>query len=41
VRLTFYEVQRHWMTKMELSALRDHEPILIQFLLNGISDENQ
>jgi len=40
VRLTFYEVLRHWMTNMELSALRDQESHLIQFLLNGISDEN-
>ena len=26
---------------MELSCLRDQESHLIQFLLNGISDENQ
>ena len=26
---------------MELSSLREHESHLIQFLLNGISDENQ
>jgi len=40
VRLIFYEVLRHWMKNMELSCLRDHESFLIQFLLNGISDDN-
>ena len=40
VRTTFYEVLRHWMKNMELSALRNQESFLIQFLLNGISDEN-
>ena len=41
VRVIFYEVLRHWMTKMEFSALREHECALIQMLLNGISDENE
>ena len=41
VRITFYEVLRHWMTNMELAALRDQESHLIQFLLNGIADENE
>ena len=41
VRVKFYEVLRHWMKNMELSALREQESFLIQFLLNGISDENQ
>lgn len=41
VRVTFYEVLRHWMKNMELSSLREQESHLIQFLLNGISDENQ
>ena len=40
VRLIFYEVLRHWMKNMELGSLRDHESFLIQFLLNGISDDN-
>ena len=29
------------MKKMELQSLREHESFLIQFLLNGISDENE
>ena len=41
VRTTFYDVLRHWMKNMELSALRDQESFLIQFLLNGISDDSQ
>ena len=41
VRITFYEVLRHWMTNMELASLRDQESHLIQFLLNGIADENE
>ena len=40
VRLTFYEVLRHWMKNMELSSLRENESHMIQFLLNGIGDEN-
>ena len=40
VRLTFYEVLRHWMKNMELSSLRENESHLIQFLLNGIADDN-
>ena len=41
VRVIFYEVLRHWMTKMEFQALRDHECSLIQMLLNGISDDSE
>lgn len=41
VRVTFYEVLRHWMTNMELASLRSQESHLIQFLLNGIADENE
>ena len=40
VRLTFYEVLRHWMKTMEFSSLKQHEPDFIQFLLNGIADDN-
>ena len=39
--MTFYEVLRHWMKKMELNSLRQLEADLIQFLLNGIADENK
>jgi len=41
VRITFYEVLRHWMTNMELASLREQEKHLIQFLLNGIADDNE
>ncbi len=41
VRVIFYEVLRHWLKNMELSCLRTHESHLIQFLLNGIADENE
>lgn len=40
VRLIFYEVLRHWMKNMELVSLREQESHLIQFLLNGIADDN-
>jgi len=41
VRVIFYEVLKHWMKNMELTSLRKHESHLIQFLLNGIADENE
>ena len=41
VRVRFYSVVRHWMTKMEVKSLRGFEHHFILFLLNGIADENQ
>ena len=41
VRLIFYDVLKHWMKNMEFSSLREHEAHLIQFLLNGIADDNE
>lgn|ERR1712127_68238 len=41
VRNVFYKVVQHWMTKMELFALRKYEGNMILFLLNGIADDNQ
>ena len=41
VRINFYNVIKHWMTKMEIMSLRSYESHFILFLLNGIADENQ
>lgn len=41
VRLTVYnQVLRHWLTSMEIHSLRKFEHFFVQFLLNGMSDEN-
>jgi hypothetical protein len=40
VRVTFYEVLKHWLTNMEINSLRKYENHFVLFLLNGISDEH-
>jgi hypothetical protein len=39
VRKTFYAVLEAWMTKMELTAMRQYEHHFIIYLLNGLSDD--
>lgn len=40
VRLTFYvDVLNHWINNMEINSLKEYDPIFVQFLLNGITDE--
>lgn len=41
VRLTFYEVLKHWLTNLEINSLRTYEHHFVLFLLNGIADEYQ
>lgn len=39
VRLDFYKVLFHWMKNMDIHYLKQYEPDMVQFLLNGISDD--
>ena len=39
VRKMFYTVLQSWMTKMELTAMRQYEHHFIIYLLNGLSDD--
>jgi hypothetical protein len=40
VRLTLYDqVMRHWLSNLEIHALRKYEHHLVLILLNGLSDE--
>lgn len=39
VRLEFYNVVFHWMKNMDIHYLKMFEADLVQFLLNGISDD--
>lgn len=41
VRKTFYQTVRHWLTSMELQAVRTYEKHLVLFLLNGVSDDQE
>lgn len=40
VRAQFYEVLFHWMQKIEIHFLRQYEADFVQFLLNGVAEEN-
>eukprot|EP00347_Sterkiella_histriomuscorum_P014258 403361569 len=40
VRLSFYaDVLNHWLNNLEINSLKEYDPILVQFLLNGVTDE--
>ena len=39
MRAVFYDTLFHWMTNMEIHYLRQYEPELIQFILNGIAED--
>jgi len=40
VRAQFYDVLFHWMQKIEIHYLKMYEADFVQFLLNGIAEEN-
>ena len=39
VRRTFYEVCEHWMTNMDINAIKVFEGDFVLCLLNGVADE--
>lgn len=41
VRRTFYEVCEHWLTKMDINAIKVFEGDFVLCLLNGVADEQE